>query len=82
MKVVLLPKVTLFIFLISMTSAVLAEDSRENVWTVRDPILSSGLTGTFNEIAVKDPSIVFFEGEWHLFFTARNEVWVDFECCY
>jgi len=73
MKVVLAPKVVLFMFLMSITSVVSGENSRENVWTVRDPILSSGLTGTFSEIAVKDPSVVFFEGKWHLFFTARSK---------
>lgn len=44
----------------------------ENTWTLSDPILSSGPIGTFSEIAVKDPSIVYFEGMWHLFFTARS----------
>ena len=57
----------------SMTPAALGENSHENVWAVRDPILSSGLTETFSEISVKDPSVAFFEEKWNLFFTARSE---------
>ena len=44
----------------------------ENTWILGDPVLSSGPTGTFSEIAVKDPSIVYFEDMWHVFFTARS----------
>jgi len=44
----------------------------ENTWILGDPVLSFGPTGTFSEIAVKDPSIVYFEGMWHVFFTARS----------
>jgi len=58
---------------IFITSVVVGGGAHENVWTVGDPVLSSGPDGTFSEIAVKDPSIVFFEEKWHLFFTARSE---------
>lgn len=43
-----------------------------NAWTVSAPILLPGPAGSLDEVAVKDPSIVFFEGAWHLFFTARS----------
>lgn len=43
-----------------------------NTWTVSDPILCPGPEGSFDEVAVKDPTIVFFEGSWHLFYTARS----------
>ena len=29
--------------------------------------------GSFDQIAVKDPSIVFFQGAWHVFYTARSK---------
>ena len=41
-------------------------------WKLGDPILSRGPKGSFDEVSVKDPSIVFFEDRWHLFYTARN----------
>lgn len=45
----------------------------EATWTVSAPILQPGPTGTFDEVAVKDPSVVFAEGQWHLFYTARSK---------
>lgn len=54
-------------------SVVIAEDGAENSWTIGDPILSQGPEGAFDEVAVKDPSIVFFDGKWHLFYTARSK---------
>jgi hypothetical protein len=36
------------------------------------PVLGPGAAGTFDEVAVKDPSVVFFEGRWHVFYTARG----------
>ena len=35
-------------------------------------MLSPGPAGSFDATAVKDPSIVFAEGQWHLFYTARG----------
>lgn len=46
--------------------------STKNQWKVGDPIFGKGEIGTFDEISVKDPTIVFFENEWHLFYTARS----------
>jgi hypothetical protein len=42
-------------------------------WEISEPLLVPGPEGSFDEIAVKDPSIVFFEGSWHLFYTARSK---------
>jgi len=42
-------------------------------WQVGAPILRPGSAGTFDETAVKDPSVVFFEGRWHVFYTARGQ---------
>jgi len=42
-------------------------------WQVGAPVLSPGSVGAFDETAVKDPSVVFFEGRWHVFYTARGQ---------
>ncbi|HKJ68244.1 MAG TPA: non-reducing end alpha-L-arabinofuranosidase family hydrolase [bacterium] len=41
-------------------------------WVVGQPLLTAGKPGTFDDIAVKDPSIVYYQGNWHLFYTARG----------
>lgn len=46
--------------------------AEEAVWRVGAPILCPGPPGTFDETAVKDPTIVRHEGMWHLFYTARG----------
>lgn len=40
-------------------------------WTVSEPILAPGPEGTFDAVAVKDPTIVYHRGRWHLFYTAK-----------
>ena len=40
-------------------------------WTVTGPLLSPGATGSFDEMAVKDPSIVYFRGKYHVFYTSK-----------
>jgi endo-1,4-beta-xylanase len=42
------------------------------VWTVSVPVLLPGPPGSFDETAVKDPTIVRYNGRWHLFYTARG----------
>ena len=50
-----------------------ADESHESVpWKLALPLLNQGARGGFDETAVKDPSIVFYDGFWHLFFTARG----------
>ena len=44
-----------------------------NRWQVGPPILLPGPRGSFDETAVKDPSVVFFAGRWHVFYTARGK---------
>lgn len=41
-------------------------------WRAGLALLSPGLAKSFDETAVKDPSVVFFEGRWHVFYTARG----------
>lgn len=65
----------LVIFLIVdlLPGITLADESPEPVrWNLRLPLLSGGSRGDFDEAAVKDPSLVFYDGFWHLFFTARG----------
>lgn len=45
----------------------------ENRWEIGVAVMSHGPDGSFDEISVKDPSIVFYEGMWHLFYTARSK---------
>jgi len=40
-------------------------------WTVGKPILKAGPAGTFDDISVKDPTIVRHGGNWHLFYTSK-----------
>ena len=40
-------------------------------WTVTGPLLTSGPEGAFDEVAVKDPSIVYYKGNYHLFYTSK-----------
>lgn len=48
-------------------------DQKPDAWTVGEPVFLHGPAGTFDAVAVKDPTIVFFEGTWHLFYTARSQ---------
>jgi len=41
-------------------------------WTIAAPLLEPGPRGSFDETAVKDPTIVHHGGRWHLFYTARG----------
>lgn len=42
------------------------------LWCVNPPLLGPGPPGAFDEVSVKDPSIVFHGNRWHLFYTARS----------
>ena len=63
----------LLALLVTANPVAWAEDSHENQWTISTPILRPGPQGSFDEVSVKDPSIVHFEGMWHLFYTARSK---------
>ena len=49
------------------------EKTNYNKWKIGNLIFEQGEKGTFDEISVKDPSVVFYKNAWHLFYTARNE---------
>ena len=42
-----------------------------NKWVITDTVLTNGPHGNFDEIAVKDPTIVFYNGKYHLFYTSK-----------
>lgn len=47
-------------------------DYATTFWSVNPPLLRPGPPGSFDEVSVKDPSIVFHGNRWHLFYTARS----------
>ena len=60
--------------LIGMATGVLAEAGAGKVtWRLGPPLLLPGEPGAFDEVAVKDPSIVYFSDAWHVFYTARSK---------
>jgi len=64
--------VWLFAGVLLLSTAAMAGETTESKWEVDAPVLSRGAEGSFDEVAVKDPSIVFHGGTWHLFYTARS----------
>jgi endo-1,4-beta-xylanase len=40
-------------------------------WIVSDPVLEAGPEGAFDELSVKDPTIVFYNDKYHLFYTGK-----------
>ena len=60
----------MIIILLILTCSLSAD---EPFWLVNPPALTPGPKGNFDETAVKDPTIVFFENNWHLFYTARGQ---------
>ena len=42
-------------------------------WQIGSPLFEKGEAGDFDEISVKDPTLVFYKNKWNLFYTARSE---------
>ena len=63
----------LIILLLVLLPGNSVQQSKKLNWEIGDYIFSPGPTGAFDEIAVKDPSIVFYENKWHIFYTARSK---------
>ena len=59
-------------FLSGILAVTLLAASIGPAWRFVMPVLDPGKSGDFDETAVKDPSIVFYGGRWHLFYTARG----------
>lgn len=71
-----LKKISSFLFFCLLITGLSAQNLNaqpQNIWEIGNPIFSPGPAGSFNEVAVKDPSIVFFENAWHVFYTARSQ---------
>jgi predicted GH43/DUF377 family glycosyl hydrolase len=63
----------IIVYLFAVFAIARGEDAAEKQWEISAPILAQGPEGSFDELAVKDPSIVFCDGKWHLFYTARSK---------
>jgi len=46
-------------------------------WTVSKPILQAGDKNAFDNVAVKDASIVYYNGKYHLFYTSKRAEHTD-----
>lgn len=57
------------VFLLFTFMAICQENRR---WNITKAVFEKGIAGSFDETSVKDPSIVFYENAWHLFYTARG----------
>ena len=58
-----------------MTTSAAAFDNSAFVpdaWKVGECLFDSGPDGSFDAVSVKDPSIVYNSGKWHVFYTARS----------
>lgn len=56
-----------------VVGVMIAGPARADVqWQVGVPVLVPGQAAAFDETAVKDPSVVFFQDKWHVFYTARG----------
>ncbi len=64
---VLTMRVLFFLTLLTIATA-----AQQTVWRAGTPVLRPGPASSFDETAVKDPSIVRFNGAWHVFYTARG----------
>ncbi len=63
----------LSIVAIALLATLATATEASHTWQAGPPLLLPGATGTFDETAVKDPSVVFHGGNWHVFYTARGQ---------
>ena len=54
------------------TRAAIAAPNPNPTWNVDDPILFRTKAEPFDHFAVKDPTIVFTNGRYHMFYTGAN----------
>lgn len=48
-------------------------DDLKNKWKVSAPFFSARIDHSLDNVAVKDPSIVYYQGKYHLFYTAKSK---------
>ena len=65
------------LFIMMISCGIDKPDLKYNKWIISDPILIAGVKGTFDDVAVKDPSIVSYKDKYHLFYTAKSEIQID-----
>jgi endo-1,4-beta-xylanase len=61
----------LFVVIASLKLSPLENLVQYKRWTVSEPIFTSGPAGSFDDAAVKDPSIVYYNGKYHMFYTSK-----------
>lgn len=57
---------------VDSNSEVQVEANASPTWYVNDRCFLDGATGSFDDLAVKDPSIIYTNGKYHLFYTGRD----------
>jgi hypothetical protein len=58
------------LFIIGMHSSCFRQSKNPISWTLNGPIFSASNGNGFDNVSVKDPSIVYYNNKWHLFYTA------------
>jgi endo-1,4-beta-xylanase len=72
-KIIILFCISIFASIFLLLSCKKADEGiAYKKWVVREPILTAGPKGMFDDVAVKDPSMVFFNGKYHLFYTSKT----------
>lgn len=66
------PMIKFIFVLVSLFYALTVMCQENQNWNITKPVFEKGNPGSFDETSVKDPSIVFYENAWHLFYTARG----------
>jgi endo-1,4-beta-xylanase len=51
-----------------------AAAAEDVTWAVGAPVLRAGVPGTFDDVAVKDPTMVVYHGHYHLFYTSKQRL--------
>ncbi len=51
-----------------------AAAAEDVTWAVRAPVLRAGVPGTFDDVAVKDSTIVYYHGRYHRFYTSKQRL--------
>ncbi len=65
--------IIIYICLLMLPCHIMAgEDIQYEKWTTSKPLFTSRVDHPLDNIAVKDPSIVFYNGNYHLFYTAKS----------
>ncbi|MFS4456127.1 non-reducing end alpha-L-arabinofuranosidase family hydrolase [Maribacter sp. 2304DJ31-5] len=64
-------KILLYIlFIVGMNGSCYGQSKHQISWTVNKPVFKASSENSFDDVSVKDPSIVHYNNKWHLFYTA------------